>query len=125
MGRNRGTVLLCDDAVAFSILFRRWMDECGAEVVGQAATADEAVTLAAELHPDVIVVDHLLQDVTSDGLAPELREAAPDAKLLLISGMPDDRLAEAARAAGADAHVSKAATAATMCAAVIDLLPNR
>ena len=115
-------VLLCDDAVAFSILFRRWMDDCGVDLVGQADTAQDAVALATELSPDLIVIDHLLRDVTSDGLAPCLREAAPEAKLLLISGMPDDKLAAAAKAAGADAHISKAATAEAMCHAVLDVL---
>ena len=116
------TVLLCDDAVAFSILFRRWMDDCGVDLVGQADSADDAVALASELRPDVIVIDHLLRDVTSDGLAPMLREAAPQARVLLISGMPDDKLAEAAAAAGADGHISKAASAQAMCDAVLALL---
>jgi DNA-binding NarL/FixJ family response regulator len=115
-------VLLCDDAAAFSILFRRWMDDCGVELVGQADSAQDAVSLASELRPDLIVIDHLLRDVTSDGLAPCLREVAPEAKLLLISGMPDDRLAAAAKAAGADGHISKGASARSMCAAVLGLL---
>jgi DNA-binding NarL/FixJ family response regulator len=122
--RPLGRVLLCDDAVAFSILFERWMDTCGVELVGQVETGAEAVVRAAELLPDLIVVDHLLRDVTSDGLAPQLREVAPDAKLLLISGMPEDQLAAAAKAAGADAHMSKAASAEAMCTAVRALLPG-
>jgi DNA-binding NarL/FixJ family response regulator len=116
--------MLCDDAIAYSLLFRRWMDACGVTVVGEADNAADAVAMAAELRPDVIVVDHLLRDATSDELAPRLREAAPDARLLLISGMPDDRLAAFAAAAGADGHLSKAATARAMCEAVRALLPG-
>jgi DNA-binding NarL/FixJ family response regulator len=116
-------VLLCDDAVAFSVLFTRWMTDGGIDVVGPAATADKAVEMAGEHHPDVIVVDHLLRDVTSDLLVPRLREAAPGAGLLLISGMAGETLAEAAAAAGADAHLSKAADAGAMRAAVRALAP--
>lgn len=119
---GEASVLLCDDAVAFSLLFRRWMEACGVAMVGQADNAADAVALASELRPDVIVIDHLLRDVTSEGFAPHLREAAPDAKLLLISGMPDDKLAAAAEAAGADGHISKAASAQAMCDAVLALL---
>ena len=122
--RDARRVLLCDDAVAFSILFRRWMIDCGIDLVGQADSAQEAVALAGDLQPHLIVIDHLLRDVTSDGLAPCLRDAAPHAKLLLISGMPDDKLAAAAEAAGADGHISKAATAEAMCHAVRALLPD-
>ncbi len=124
MGEAGYRVLLCDDAFAYSLLFRRWMDACGIAVVGETDNARDAVAMAAELQPDVIVVDHLLRDVTSDGLTPCLREAAPDAKVLLISGMPGDRLAAFAAAAGVDGHISKAATAQAMCDAVRALLPR-
>jgi DNA-binding NarL/FixJ family response regulator len=117
-------VLLCDDAVAYSAIFRRWMVKCGIDVVAHAVTGTDAVARAKEHRPDVIVIDHLLRDVTSEGLAPCLRDAAPEAKLLLISGMPDDQLAAAAHAAGADAHLSKAASAQAMCDAVLQLLPQ-
>ena len=125
MGNDRTPprLVLCDDAVAFSLLFKRWMEDCGIEMVGQAESAQEAVDLVTEVRPEVIVIDHLLRDITSEGLAPRLRKAAPNAKLLLISGMPHDRLAEAARAAGADGHISKAASADAMCKAVRELLP--
>ena len=73
--------------------------------------------------PDVIVVDHLLGDVTSEALAPRLRAAAPEAKLLLISGMHEEALTAAATAAGADAYLSKAASARALCDLVRSLLP--
>jgi DNA-binding NarL/FixJ family response regulator len=120
-GRYR--VLLCDDAAAFSLLFRLWMEACDVDVVGETDNAPDAVRMAGDLRPDVIVVDHLLRDVTSEGLVPQLRDAAPDAKLLLISGMPNDQLAAIARTAGADGHLSKASTADAMCRAVRALLP--
>ena len=118
-----GRVLLCDDALAFPVLFRQWMRECGVELVGHADNAEDSVALAHRHRPYVIVVDHLLGDVTSEGLAPRLRAAAPTAKLLLISGMHDEALTEAALAAGADAHLSKAASSQAMCDAVRALLP--
>jgi DNA-binding NarL/FixJ family response regulator len=111
-------VLLCDDAVAFGVLFERWMAADAIDVVGQATTAEESVAMAREQQPEVIVVDHLLRDATSDQLVPRLRAAAPDARLLLISGMSDDRLAGIAAAAGVDAYIAKAATGQAMSEAV-------
>jgi DNA-binding NarL/FixJ family response regulator len=111
-------VLLCDDAVAFSILFRRWMAECDIEVAGHAKTAAEAVALAGELRPEVIVVDHLLPDASSADVVPRLREAAPDARFLLISSMPARDLQQAAQDAAVDGHLSKAASGAEMGAAI-------
>lgn len=118
-------LLVCDDATAFGMIFRMRMEECGVEVVAQASNDAEAVELAELHHPDVIVLDHLLRDVTSDRLAPRLREAAPESRLLLISSLMGEDLAEAARGAGADGHVSKAASSEQMCAAVLALLTER
>ena len=116
------TVLICDDAVAYGVLFARWMRDCGFPDVSHARTGAEAEGLARELQPAVIVADHLLPDTTSVDLVPRLRAAAPGARVLLISGMPDDELAATAEEAGADAHMSKASATGAMCAAVTALL---
>jgi DNA-binding NarL/FixJ family response regulator len=112
-------VLVCDDAVAFSTLLGHWFVDAGdVEVVGVVSSGKAAIALSGELLPDVIVLDHLLHDVASDVLAPELREAFPKAALLLISGLPTDALEEAAHRCGADAFLSKASTADDFLAAV-------
>jgi DNA-binding NarL/FixJ family response regulator len=118
-----GHVLLCDDAVAYGILFARWMHDAGFTDVTQARTGVEAETVAEQLQPAVIVVDHLLPDTTSVDLVPRLRAIAPAARVLLISGMPDDQLAEAAEAAGADGHIGKSAATGAMRDAVTALMP--
>lgn len=104
------------------MLFQRWLGDVGIDDVTLARTAAEAVSLADELQPQVIVVDHLLPDATSDALVPDLRVAAPQARVLLISGLPDDKLADAADAAGADDHIGKWATADAVRDAVTRLL---
>ena len=117
-----GSVLICDDAVAYGMLFTHWMHDAGVADVMHARTAFHAEELARELNPSVIVVDHLLPDATSAELVPRLRAVAPEARVLLISGMPEDRLAAAARAAGADGHIGKASTTAAMREAVLSLM---
>src|SRR3954452_12180694 len=115
-------VLICDDAVAFPDLFAAWMEDCdGVDLAGTARNPQEAAELSRELQPDVIVLDHLLREETSADLAPRLRDVAPEAKVLLISGMPQEALSGYAREAGADAHVSKALSAQDICSAVVEL----
>lgn len=116
------SVLLCDDAVAYGILFERWMRDAGLGEAAHARTAAEALDLAQRLQPRVIVLDHLLPDATSQELLPRLRTVAPQARVLLISGLPEDKLAELAAAAGADRHLGKWATTQAMCDAVLDLM---
>jgi DNA-binding NarL/FixJ family response regulator len=115
-------VLLCDDAVAYGTLFARWMRDGDVAEVTQARTAAEALELIPELRPRAIVLDHLLPDGTSKELLPRLRERAPDTRILLISGLPDDKLAEAAAQSGADAHIGKWSGTGEMRDAVRGLL---
>lgn len=115
-------VLLCDDAVAYGALFEHWMREAGIGEVRQAQTGAEALVLAEQLQPRVIALDYLLPDGTSELLLPRLRTAAPQARVLLISGLPDDKLAQVAAASGADGHVGKWATAQVMRDAVLALM---
>jgi DNA-binding NarL/FixJ family response regulator len=115
-------VLLCDDAVAYGTLFKYWMRAAGVGEIAQARTAAEALSLAEELQPQVIVLDHLLPDGTSEEWLPRLRAAAPKARVLLISGLPGDKLAEAAAASGADDHVGKWASTQAMRDAVLALM---
>ena len=117
-----GGVLLCDDAGAYGTLFEQWMHDAGIDEVTRAGTAAEALVFAEQLQPRVIVLDHLLPDATSDELLPRLRAVAPEARVLLISGLPDDRLRDAAVASGADAHVGKWATSQVMRDAVVELM---
>jgi len=120
--RDVGSVLLCDDAVAYGTLFTHWLREAGVADVRQAGTAAEAVTLTEQLKPKLIVLDHLLPDGTSEELLPRLRAVAPEARVLLISGLPEDKLAAAAATAGADGHVGKWATREALRDAVIAMM---
>ena len=114
-------VLICDDAVAFSTLVRHWLAEYeDIEVVGTASSGAQALEQIGPLAPDVIVLDHLLYDVPrgAEELGPQLRARRPSIGIVLISGMPDDELAEIAERCDADAFLSKASTSAVLCEAI-------
>ena len=120
--RAVGPVLLCDDAVAYGTLLVQWLRDSGIPEVTHARTGAEGLALAERLQPRVIVLDHLLPDGTSAELLPRLREVAPQSRVLLISGLPDDKLAAAATAAGADAHLGKWSSTDAMRDAVLALM---
>lgn len=114
-------VLICDDAVAFSMIVRHWLSSCDdIDVVGIALSGAQGLEMTSSLAPDVVVLDHLLYDVPegSERLGPELRAAQPGVGIVLVSGMPAAELAAVANRAGADTFVSKATTSHGMCEAV-------
>ena len=105
------TLLICDDAVMYSTMLSAWLqDDADIEVVGTVSGADEAIERAAELRPDVVLLDHLVDGTDSSALAPRLRVSAPASAIVLTSGASDDLLAEVAAAADADGWVGKAAS---------------
>ena len=101
-------VLIADDHA----LFRRGLEmvlkeEPGIEVAGQASDGAEAVQLAGEALPDVVLLDIRMPKITGIEAARQMKEAAPSAKIVMltISDEEEDRF-EAIRA-GASGYLLK------------------
>ncbi|WP_435744297.1 response regulator [Nocardioides sp. SYSU DS0663] len=70
------------------VLVRR---QAGLEVVGEASTAAQALRLAAENQPDVVLLDLGLPDLAGRELFARVRDAAPRARIVVFTGTePDD-----------------------------------
>jgi DNA-binding NarL/FixJ family response regulator len=85
-------VLVVDDMPEVRALVRTALRIGGnAEVIGEAGTAESGSTLAAELGPDVVVLDLLLPDAGErDGFCRMVR-AAPDSRIVIFSAYEVDR----------------------------------
>jgi DNA-binding NarL/FixJ family response regulator len=62
----------------------------GFDVVGQAAGGEEAVARAAELRPDLVVLDLTMPDMDGLTALPLIREAAPDTAVVVLTASEDD-----------------------------------
>ncbi|TAK22582.1 MAG: response regulator transcription factor [Chloroflexota bacterium] len=56
------------------------------EVVGEATTGAEAISLATKLGPDVVLLDIQLPDVSGVEVARQLRDAAPRSAVIVLTG---------------------------------------
>ncbi len=100
-------VLLADDHRMLREGLRRSLSEEGFDIVGEAENGDQAVQLAAELRPDVILMDVSMPEL--DGVeATRAIRANADAPLVVMLTMHADKevLAEAIRA-GATGYLVK------------------
>lgn len=79
------------------------------EVVGEAATGTEALALAAQLRPDVLVLDIGLPDVDGIEVARTVKRSLPGVRLLALSVHGERRFVQQMLEAGADGYVVKAA----------------
>ena len=89
-------VLLVDDVVEVRRLVRTSLRfRGGFEVVGEAADGAEAVRLASQLRPDVVVLDLGLPDIAGRDLLTQVRAASPSSKIIVSAGTAGlDYLAE-------------------------------
>ena len=76
-------------------------------VVGVASDGVEAISAVERLQPDVVLLDLGLPQLSGIEAIPRLREVAPTAKIIAISGFEEGSQARAAREAGVDAYVEK------------------
>lgn len=91
-------------------------NEGGIEVVGEAASPGEAMRIAYETKPDIIVLSGRSEPDLS--AIPALRSLLPDAKIVVIGSEADECRAKAALLAGARAYVSKQVTPAQLIEAI-------
>jgi len=115
----RISVLLADDhAVVREGLKGVLGEEPDIQIVGEAAHGLEAVELAAELHPDVILMDVSLPLLTGVEATSAIHAAHPDIRIIGLS-MLDDRVhAQEMRDAGAVEYVTKSAPSSELIAAI-------
>lgn len=81
-------VLLVDDVVEVRRLVRTSLRfRGGFEVVGEAADGADAVRLAEQLRPDVVVLDLGLPDIAGREVLSRVRQHAPRSKVVVFSGL--------------------------------------
>lgn len=81
-------VLLVDDVVEVRRLVRTSLRfRGGFEVVGEAADGADAVRLAEQLRPDVVVLDLGLPDIAGREVLSRVRASAPNSKVVVFSGL--------------------------------------
>ncbi len=105
-------VLVVDDQADLRLLLGIHLAVDGHEVVGEATDLAAAVSQAAMLAPDVVIVDQELPDGLGTGAVPALRAAVPGVRILVYSADPAVR--ELAARAGADGFVLKGAPLAEL-----------
>lgn len=93
-------------------------DSDGFEVVGEAGSATEALALAQESRPDVVLLDISLPDKSGLDVAKELREALPDTKIIMLTMHDDAAYVLRAVDAGAEGYVLKDAGPSELRSAV-------
>ena len=104
-------VLIADDHLLFRDGLHGLLDAVpDTEVVGEAATGDEAIALAQSLKPDIILMDIKMPGLNGIAATREILATNPQIGILVITMFEDDDSVFAAMRAGARGYLLKAAS---------------
>jgi two-component system response regulator NreC len=116
-------LLLVDDHAIVRSGVRRLLIDAGFDVVAEASSAAEALTLAQRETPDVIVLDIGLRDRSGLEILPELRGLG--ARVVILSMQDEPVYARRALEQGAQGYVLKDAADEELAAAIRAVLADR
>ena len=118
-------MLICDDNEAMrSLLGAIVGTSLGLRVVGEAADGNDAVVQARRLQPKVILLDLAMPIRSGLEALPELRQVAPDARIIVFSGFARSIVAKEVIALGAAGYLEKGADPDTIVSTIELALAN-
>jgi len=106
----RTRILVADDHTLFRHGLRALLESVAdIELVGEAATGEEAISQTAALGPDVVLMDINMPDLNGIAATHRILEAQPSTALVVLTMFADDDSVFAAMRAGARGYVLKGA----------------
>ncbi len=116
------SVLIADDHTLFAEALEAILAGDGrVRVVGRARDGEEAVRLALELEPDVVLMDISMPVMDGIEATAAIRRHAPRACVLILTGSNAPQDIDSARRAGAAGYVTKDRIAAELVQAILDV----
>jgi DNA-binding NarL/FixJ family response regulator len=100
-------VLLADDHQLLREGLRRYLEEAGLDVVGEACDGEEAVRLAESTHPDVVLMDVTMPVLDGIEATRQLLTVLPGTPVVMLTMHADADTAQRALDAGAAGYLLK------------------
>jgi two-component system, response regulator PdtaR len=103
---RKARVLICEDEGLTALRLKKALSSLGYEVVGEAKNGEEAVSLAAQLQPDAILMDIRMPKLDGIAATEQIMSARPTA-IMMITAYSERELVDAALRAGASGYLVK------------------
>ena len=114
------SVLIVDDHPSFRANARALLEAEGFEVVGEASDGKSAIEAADALHPDVVLLDVQLPDLTGFEVASELTRNGAAINVVLVSSRDGSDYGPLVAESGASGFVPKAELSGARIAALLE-----
>src|SRR5581483_5003633 len=115
-------VLIADDHRLFAEALRAILSsDRRIDVIGLAASGNEAVEKTKELAPDVVLMDISMPGLDGVSATRVIREEQPEVNVVMVTGSDACQDVAAARTAGAAGYVTKDRIAAELIGAILEV----
>jgi DNA-binding NarL/FixJ family response regulator len=111
------TVVLVDDEHLIRAALAHTLASSGIELVGEAATGQDAINLVVDVRPDVVLMDLRLPGLAGVQAIEQLGLLAPASRVLVLTRSEENRVVEAI-VAGASGYILKSAPPEAIVSAV-------
>ena len=119
---NDTRVLVVDDVDLFRKGLNAALTQAGFDVCGEADNAEEAVTVAETLQPDVVVLDILMPGLSGLDVVEKLIAVAPECRVLLLTASESEEDLLTGIKAGARGYVVKDAPFEDLARSIEDVV---
>ena len=120
----KNTVLIADDFSAFRQFLREKLYENGFLNIVEAVDGLDAVAKAAELQPDLVLLDIAMPKLNGIKAATRIRLVSPQSKILLVSQGTDPHVVQLALNDGVSGYVCKSKISHELLTAIATVLGN-
>jgi two-component system, chemotaxis family, chemotaxis protein CheY len=100
-------VLIADDSPFMKQKLKQLVEESGYEFAGEAATAEETLSLIADTKPELIIMDITMPDMNGIDSIRTIKELKPDTKIIICSAIGQQEVIVSAIQAGANDFIVK------------------
>ena len=116
-------VMIVDDHLIVRVGLKQVLEQSGEfEVVGQAANGDEAVRIAADVSPDVVVMDVIMPVKDGVEACREIVESTPETRVVMLTASTKEEAIVEAVAAGATGYLQKETDRERLLSALRDVV---
>lgn len=104
MGKN---ILIVEDSAMMRKIITKELVSAGHTIIGEACNGAEAVEMYQTLHPDVVTMDITMRGMDGFTAAQEILAIDPEAKILILSNLNEEKYREKAVQLGVIGLVNK------------------
>ena len=100
-------ILVVDDSFYMRTIIKNMLIDAGYDVVGEAGTAEEAISETAKLKPELITLDLILPDNNGTELLQRIKNDHPHIKVVVVSAVGQELILDKAKDLGAEDYITK------------------